>query len=262
MAGWVKLDEGFFLHPKALAAGRDARDLYLAALCWSNQQQTDGVVPAYALPMVASFAGVTDFDQAASRLVEVGLWDNHIDGWAIHDFLTYQQSREQREAWLKRDRDRKQAARDARRSREVLNPVRVDSERNPRSVRSRDVDVDVDVDVSFFSSSTDESQNGYPQPEDDDDRVNQAIQRWAEIKATEAATTNGPGYKRTLIANAAPDGHHAAIAELAAKHPTRDPTWLADEHLGRPHPPDKCANCKALYHTADQCPLPPIEDNQ
>lgn len=101
---WVKLDDGFFLHPKAIAAGRDARDVYLAALCWSNQQMTDGVIPAHTLPLIAALAGVADYDAAASKLVEVQLWHNHVEGWEVHGFLERQQAREQREEWLQRDR--------------------------------------------------------------------------------------------------------------------------------------------------------------
>lgn len=253
MAGWVKLDEGFFLHPKALAAGRDARDLYLAALCWSNQQRTDGLIPAYALPMVASFAGVADADQAATRLVEVELWENHVDGWVIHDFLAYQQSREHREAWLEREKARKRAARDARIAREMQDSVRVESTRNPRDVHSRDVDVDVDVDVSTSSSSSDLIQQSYPQAPDDDERIiNEVLETASQALAATNARTNPQGYARTV---AAEPKRRTQIKALLAAHPGRDAHWLTDEYLGRTHPPDKCTNCGALYHTADRCPL-------
>ena len=72
--GWVKLDVGFFLHPKAIAAGRDGRDLFLAALCWSAQQVTDGLIPPSVVPMLGLLAGTTDADAAASRGTDR---DNH-----------------------------------------------------------------------------------------------------------------------------------------------------------------------------------------
>lgn len=157
--GWIKLDENFFLHRKAVAAGRDGRDLFIAALCWSNQQRTDGVIPAPMLAIIGALAGVPDVERAASTLVDVGLWRNDVDGWVAHDFLEYQQSRESREAWLEKDRDRKRAARDAKLAEalanvapmaprtpkrpEVSENVRADSAVVPRNVRSRDVDVDL-----------------------------------------------------------------------------------------------------------------------
>ena len=40
---WVKIDDQFFMHPKVIAAGRDARDLYLAALTYTAGQLTDRI---------------------------------------------------------------------------------------------------------------------------------------------------------------------------------------------------------------------------
>lgn len=134
--GWVKLDDGFFLHPKAVAAGRDGRDLFLTALCWSNQQMTDGVVPAHTLPIISALSGVADYDQAASRLVEVGLWETHVDGWAVHDFLGFQQSRSEREEWLAKDRERKRRARDLKRA-ETAQPVVTASARIPNGIHEK-----------------------------------------------------------------------------------------------------------------------------
>jgi hypothetical protein len=45
---WVKLDDRFFTNPKVIGAGRDARDLYLAGLCYCAAELTDGFVPANA----------------------------------------------------------------------------------------------------------------------------------------------------------------------------------------------------------------------
>ena len=49
---WVKLDDHFFRHPKVIAAGRDARDLFLAGLCYyssgptgDSASRSDGLAP-------------------------------------------------------------------------------------------------------------------------------------------------------------------------------------------------------------------------
>lgn len=212
------------MHPKALAAGRDARDVYLAALCWSNQQRTDGVIPSHALPLIASLAGVADADQAASRLCEVGLWDNHVDGWQVHDFLAYQQSKEDREAWLKSERERKQRARDARKPPEVPQPVRAESKRNPRNVRSRDVDVDVD-------------KNNPPTPQARSKRYTQLLHSvaWVSSKAT-PNVRSVDGLQAKIVRDADQSGLADELERLLGRYPEATIEWLTDEHLGRPHP--------------------------
>lgn len=90
--GWVRLDDGFFRHPKVLAAGRDARDLYLAALCYCGAGLTDGLVPVGALPILAVEAGVGKAAAAVNRLVAVGLFEEVPNGWRIHDYLAHQES--------------------------------------------------------------------------------------------------------------------------------------------------------------------------
>lgn len=89
---WVKLDDSFFRHPKARAAGKDGRALFLAACCWSASNLTDGHIPAASLGLVASEAEVKV--STAERLVTVGLFHANGDGWVIHDFLAFNKSRE------------------------------------------------------------------------------------------------------------------------------------------------------------------------
>ena len=88
---WVRFDDGFMRHPKVLAAGRDARDLYIAAMFHCGTHLTDGFIMAPALPLIAAEAGVP-YDEAntqalASRLVEVGLWQMVQGGYQVHDYL-------------------------------------------------------------------------------------------------------------------------------------------------------------------------------
>ena len=92
---WTKIDDRFMRHPKVIAAGRDARDLYLAALLCCSENLTDGHVPAARLPLLAAEAVIDNPLKAAERLVEVGLWERRgNDGWQVHDYLEYQPTRD------------------------------------------------------------------------------------------------------------------------------------------------------------------------
>ena len=87
---WAKLDDGFFDHPKARAAGKDGRSLFLASLCHCAHNLTDGLVQPHDLPLLAVEAGVKA--TVARKLVEVGLWREVPEGWLIRDFLQYNPS--------------------------------------------------------------------------------------------------------------------------------------------------------------------------
>jgi hypothetical protein len=72
---WVKLDDQFFLNPKALLAGKDGRALYLTALCWTAQQSTGGLLSGASLPVLAALSDVPDWQRTARHLVDIGLWE-------------------------------------------------------------------------------------------------------------------------------------------------------------------------------------------
>jgi hypothetical protein len=94
MMAWVKLDDQFFRHPKVLAAGRDARDLYMVGLCYCAQGLTDGFIPSQAVRVLAAEAEIDTGPASAARLVDVGLWEPIDGGYAIHDYHEYQPSKE------------------------------------------------------------------------------------------------------------------------------------------------------------------------
>lgn len=83
---WVKVDDQFFRHPKVLAAGRDARDLYLVGLCYCAQGLTDGFIPSQALRVLAAEAEIDTGPASAARLVETGLWEPTEGGYTVHDY--------------------------------------------------------------------------------------------------------------------------------------------------------------------------------
>lgn len=97
---WVKLDDQILAHPKIVRAGRDARDLFIAGLCYCSSQLTDGVIPSEALRMLGALADVVDPQAAVQRLLEVGLWEqagDTYDTYHVHDYLDYQPTRERAE---------------------------------------------------------------------------------------------------------------------------------------------------------------------
>lgn len=89
---WIRLDDSFFRHPKAVEAGKDGRCLFLAGLCYCGQQLTDGWISQKVLPMVASDAGVKL--SVARELERVRLWDEGPGGFWVHDYLEYNPSAE------------------------------------------------------------------------------------------------------------------------------------------------------------------------
>lgn len=88
---WVKVDDTFPDHPKAVGLPLDAAGLWLCGLCYANRQRTDGHVPRG----VAARFGAGAADAAVRALVDAGLWIEDAAGWRIHDYLDYQRSREE-----------------------------------------------------------------------------------------------------------------------------------------------------------------------
>jgi hypothetical protein len=172
--GWVKLDDNFFRHPKALAAGADGRFLAIAALCWSGAYLTDGHVPCHALPTLAFDAGMSidEAQIAADRLVEVRLWVREPDGWRVHGWSDYQATRDERERQAALTRERQ------RRHREKAAPAKRVTKKSrvtDASVTRPEVEVEVEVEVEKRPTSpvhrTTSSSSVRGAGDDDDDRV-------------------------------------------------------------------------------------------
>lgn len=84
---WVRLDDQFFLNPKAVAAGKDGRELFLAGLCYCASQLTDGFIASAAVPLIAAQANVKP---STARLLEsIGWWEETIGGWWVHNYLEF-----------------------------------------------------------------------------------------------------------------------------------------------------------------------------
>lgn len=86
---WVKLDDKLWSHPKFGALSGDAVRLWMFALCWCNQHETDGGIPRVTVRVLG---GAPD---AAAELCDAGLWHETDNGWQIHNYLDHQPSREE-----------------------------------------------------------------------------------------------------------------------------------------------------------------------
>lgn len=93
---WLKWDDAGFDHPKMLQVGCEEKAIHWSALTWVAQQETDGLVPAYALPLIVSKADprlMANIDGHVEKLVSVGLWDRDSAGnLAVHGWLDWNPS--------------------------------------------------------------------------------------------------------------------------------------------------------------------------
>ena len=92
---WVKIDDAMPTHPKIGRVSFKARWLYITALCWCNQHETDGVFALSDVKRWPDFAR-SGAKKAIVELVMVGLFEEKDDQtYTIHDFTEYQPTREQ-----------------------------------------------------------------------------------------------------------------------------------------------------------------------
>lgn len=117
MAVWTfQVAVDFWRHPKAIHAGRDGRDLHLAALAWSSGALTDGFIPDDAIPALAAQipCNKTMTTRAIARLISVApgqqhaLWERVTNGFQIHDFLQWQVPASKRKAQMAAQAERQQ----------------------------------------------------------------------------------------------------------------------------------------------------------
>lgn len=91
---WVKLDDGFFTHPKVVELSNEAKLLYIAGLSYCSANLTDGAIPNAAVPIVGAMANVTPA-AVAEELTAAGLWEVSGRGFMVHDYLAYNPTAEQ-----------------------------------------------------------------------------------------------------------------------------------------------------------------------
>ncbi|CAM3740231.1 hypothetical protein ACXYTP_19235 [Tsukamurella ocularis] len=108
---WFKVDDALHSHPKARRAGLAAIGLWALAGSHCMAYLTDGYVERW---VVESWP---DGVALAGRLVDAGLWDTHPDGgWMFHDWRLYQPTKAQVDEDRRKERERKAAWRESKRS--------------------------------------------------------------------------------------------------------------------------------------------------
>lgn len=92
---WVRLDEDWADNVKVVSVSKDARLLYIVALCYCAGQENDGRFPARYLPVLGAKAECEDLAGCVGELIEVGLWEEAGEGFVqVHDFTEKNPSKE------------------------------------------------------------------------------------------------------------------------------------------------------------------------
>lgn len=130
---WVKIDDRFYGHRKAMRAWRTrgALGLHLLALTYCASHETDGLVDEAFV--AEKLPGVREHDRTVTALIDAGLWEPTDGGWQIHDYLNYNPSAAELAERRRKEAARKAAARAAK-SRQRPGGHDADSARSPNGV--------------------------------------------------------------------------------------------------------------------------------
>ena len=115
---WLKIVADITRQAKLIKAGPVAGWLWLGGLGYCRTAENDGFIPKAIVPTLVP--GIKSAFKHASVLVEVGLWDDAIGGYQVHDYLAWNPSKDQLEAKRDADRERKRG---------------LDSKRNPNGIQ-------------------------------------------------------------------------------------------------------------------------------
>jgi len=120
--GWVKLDDGVGEHPKIVALTDSAFALWVMGLAYCNRNLTDGFIPERVGHGQLRYCdgNPTPF---VRELVDSGLWEPILGGFAVHDFTEYQPSKAQVLAEREASRERVRKHRGNARSNDASNGV-------------------------------------------------------------------------------------------------------------------------------------------
>lgn len=239
---WVRIDDQFFMHPKAIAAGRDGKLLFFAGLCWCGSQLTDGRIPKPAVATIAALAGVKP--AAARHLVAAGLWHDTGEAYEVHDYLVYQKDRSA-------VTDRRAAVSAARSAAGAKGGQQTASKReaNGQQTGSNGQAPSHPIPSATSNPSSSNLSEGSP-PDDDGSEQDPIVLAFGLLadraidrqRAAGKLLTNPKGYRDSCVASARSDhGHDLAL--LHRRHPAWTPEQLADAidppaHISRPAPLD------------------------
>lgn len=99
---WVRIDDQAWDHPKHVAAGPMAFALWVWGLLYCSRHETDGFI----VESGPSRSSIPKVDAHISKLIESGLWEKVDGGYRVHDYLSYNPSKDQRIQRRKASSDR------------------------------------------------------------------------------------------------------------------------------------------------------------
>lgn len=138
---WFKMEDDFADHPKVVAAGPAAAWVYVRSLCHVARYLTDGIVSRGVVRTIGATPRIID------RLVEVRLWDDHPDGFYVHNWLDRQKSKAELEELT---RTKAEAGRLGGLAKALAGAKQTPSKRLAK-VQQKSGDVDVEVENGFKS---------------------------------------------------------------------------------------------------------------
>lgn len=118
---WTRIDDKFLMNPKIQSAGAYGMALYLSGLIYCNTNVTDGFIPDVMLPVLCGLAYQTASKRVADALVRLNLWERVEGGYLIHDFLSFNKSRNEIESLNKQRANN--GAKGGRQANQVANQV-------------------------------------------------------------------------------------------------------------------------------------------
>ena len=92
---YAKIDVDIIDHPRATAAGREARDLWVWGILFARKHQTNGVLTTASVAASSWGAGGKKNLRLARKLTECGLWAEHEEGFVV---LRYAEKNDTKEA--------------------------------------------------------------------------------------------------------------------------------------------------------------------
>lgn len=112
---WYRMAAGYYKDDAVITAGEAAEVLFVRALGYSKEQDTDGFISTNALPWIVK----TKAKQRVVALVAAGLWVEVDGGWRISNWALWQETREQIEANREAARERAKRSRANRKKADV-----------------------------------------------------------------------------------------------------------------------------------------------
>jgi hypothetical protein len=130
---FLKIKATLATEQKFIDAGPICGWLWLAGLGHCREGSTDGFIPKLVVPGLVP--GLKGAYKHAARLVELGLWEDAVGGYRVHDYFDWNPSAADIEARRREDRERKERGRGVR-----SESARIPIGQNPVSIPRADTD--------------------------------------------------------------------------------------------------------------------------